>query len=216
MSLMTHKVLFPLFWVPPAGFEPALPPPEGGALSPELRGLSDRDRLAGSSLGVPTTRYGAGMSSPPRVLVVDDEVIIRQLIVINLELEGFEVHTAADGLEALARAREVRPQVITLDVMMPNLDGWTTAQRLRSDPETRDARIVFISARGRAADVSRGMQLGEAYLTKPFDPDEVVEAVRRLAGTGPVPDGGAVPDGGTTSDRGIGRSLGSGSDSDIG
>jgi CheY-like chemotaxis protein len=129
------------------------------------------------------------MSSPPRVLVVEDEVIIRQLIVLNLELEGFEVHTAADGLEALARAREVRPHVITLDVMMPNLDGWTTAQRLRSDPETRDARIVFISARGRPADVSRGMQLGEAYLTKPFDPDEVVEAVRRLAGSGSARDG---------------------------
>src|SRR5262249_25945664 len=130
------------------------------------------------------------MPSPTRVLVVDDEAIIRQLIVINLELEGFEVHTAADGLEALAKAREVRPQVITLDVMMPNLDGWTTAQRLRADPETRDARIVFISARGRPADVSRGMQLGEAYLTKPFDPDEVVEAVRRLAGHQP-PGGGA-------------------------
>src|SRR5262249_14238246 len=122
---------------------------------------------------------------------VDDEAIIRQLIVINLELEGFEVHTAADGLEALAKAREVRPQVITLDVMMPNLDGWTTAQQLRADPETRDARIVFISARGRPADVSRGMQLGEAYLTKPFDPDEVVEAVRRLAGH--QPPGGRAP-----------------------
>jgi len=156
------------------------------------------------------------MSSPARVLVVDDEVIIRQLIVINLELEGFEVHTAADGLEALARAREVRPQVITLDVMMPNLDGWTTAQRLRSDPQTRDARIVFITARGRPADVSRGMQLGEAYLTKPFDPDEVVEAVRRLAGVGPVPADGAGSDGGTTSARGTGRGFGSGPDSDIG
>ena len=113
--------------------------------------------------------------------MVDDEAIIRQLIVINLELEGFEVHTAANGAEALAKAREVRPRVITLDVMMPNMDGWATAQQLRADPQTRDARIVFISARGRPGDVSRGLQLGEAYLTKPFDPDEVVEAVRRLA-----------------------------------
>jgi CheY-like chemotaxis protein len=125
------------------------------------------------------------MPSPPRVLVVDDEAIIRQLIVINLELEGFEVHTASNGAEALAKAREVHPQVITLDVMMPNLDGWGTAQQLRADPQTRDARIVFISARGRPGDVSRGMQLGDAYLTKPFDPDEVVEAVRRLAADGP-------------------------------
>jgi CheY-like chemotaxis protein len=144
------------------------------------------------------------MSSPPRVLVVDDEVIIRQLIVINLELEGFEVHTAADGLEALARAREIRPQVVTLDVMMPNMDGWTTAQRLRSDPQTRDARIVFITALGRPADVCRGMQLGEAYLTKPFDPDEVVEAVRRLAGSGSAPDSGSGTDGYSRPDRSAG------------
>jgi CheY-like chemotaxis protein len=122
------------------------------------------------------------MPRPPRVLVVDDEAIIRQLIVINLELEGFEVHTAADGAEAVAKAREVLPDVITLDVMMPNVDGWATAQQIRADPRTRDVRIVFISARGRPADLSRGLQLGEAYLTKPFDPDEVVEAVRRLAG----------------------------------
>jgi DNA-binding response OmpR family regulator len=124
------------------------------------------------------------MPSPPRVLVVDDEAIIRQLIVINLELEGFEVHTAVDGADALVKARELRPDVITLDVMMPNLDGWATAQQLRADPATRGVRIVFISARGRPGDVSRGLQLGEAYLTKPFDPDEVVEAVRRLARQG--------------------------------
>ncbi len=135
-------------------------------------------------MGPASTGYGADMPSLPRVLVVDDEAIIRQLIVINLELEGFEVHTATDGIEALAKAREIRPRVITLDVMMPNMDGWQTAQQLRADPQTRDARIVFISARGRPGDVSRGMQLGEAYLTKPFDPDEVVEAVRRLAAGG--------------------------------
>jgi CheY-like chemotaxis protein len=140
-------------------------------------------------VGPARTRYGAGMPSLPRVLVVDDEAIIRQLIVINLELEGFEVHTAADGVEALAKALEVNPHVITLDVRMPNMDGWETAQHLRADPRTRGARIVFISAHGRPGDVVRGMQLGEAYLTKPFDPDEVVEAVRRLAAGGDQKDG---------------------------
>src|SRR6266496_3627951 len=88
----------------------------------------------------------------PRVLVVGDEAVIRQLIVINLELEGFEVHQAADGLDALDKAREIDPDVVTLDVMMPRLDGWATAQRLRADPSTCRARIVFISARTRPAD----------------------------------------------------------------
>jgi CheY-like chemotaxis protein len=118
----------------------------------------------------------------PRVLVVDDEAVIRQLIAINLELEGFEVHQAVDGLDALARAGELDPDVVTLDVMMPGLDGWATARRLRADPATRRARIVLISARTRPADVERAREAGaDAYVTKPFDPDDVVEAVRRLA-----------------------------------
>ena len=129
-------------------------------------------------------RYGGGVPErPPRVLVVDDEAVIRQLIVINLELEGFEVHEAVDGLDALAKARELDPDVVTLDVMMPGLDGIATARRLRDDPATSRARIVLISARTRPADVERGSDAGaDAYVTKPFDPDDVVEAVRRLAG----------------------------------
>jgi DNA-binding response OmpR family regulator len=140
--------------------------------------------------------------SLPRVLVVDDEAAIRQLIAINLELEGFDVHTAVDGQDALATARMVRPHVVTLDVMMPNLDGWATAQQLRADPATSRTRIVFISARGRSGDVSRGLQLGEAYLTKPFDPDEVVEAVRRLAAAAMADDHGGNPAGHPASDVG--------------
>ena len=116
------------------------------------------------------------------MLVVDDEAVIRQLIVINLELEGFEVYEAADGLQALEKARELDPDVVTLDVMMPGLDGITTTRRLRADPMTSRARIVLISARTRAADLERGTDAGaDAYITKPFDPDDVVEAVRRLA-----------------------------------
>jgi CheY-like chemotaxis protein len=129
-------------------------------------------------------RYGDGVPErPPRVLVVDDEAVIRQLIVINLELEGFEVHEAVDGLDALGKARELDPDVVTLDVMMPGLDGVSTARRLRSDPLTSRARIVLISARTRPADLEQGVDAGaDEYVIKPFDPDDVVEAVRRLAG----------------------------------
>ena len=117
------------------------------------------------------------------MLVVDDEAVIRQLIVINLELEGFEVHEAVDGLDALGKARELDPDVVTLDVMMPGLDGITTARRLRSDPLTSRARIVLISARTRPADLEQGVDAGaDEYVIKPFDPDDVVDAVRRLAG----------------------------------
>jgi DNA-binding response OmpR family regulator len=122
--------------------------------------------------------------APVRVLVVDDDDVIRQLICLNLELEGFEVYQAADGLDALAKVREVNPAVVTLDIMMPKLDGWDAAARLRSDPETAHVRVVLLSARAQEADLKRGSRLGvDFYLTKPFDPDELVAVVRRLAET---------------------------------
>lgn len=120
--------------------------------------------------------------APVRVLVVDDDDVIRQLICLNLELEGFQVFEASDGLEALAKVREVDPAVVTLDIMMPKLDGWDAAARLRSDPETAHVRVVLLSARAQEADLKRGSRLGvDFYLTKPFDPDELVAVVRRLA-----------------------------------
>ena len=120
--------------------------------------------------------------APVRVLVVDDDDVIRQLICLNLELEGFEVYEAADGEDALAKVREVDPAVVTLDIMMPKLDGWDAAARLRSDPATAHVRVVLLSARAQEADLKRGSRLGvDFYLTKPFDPDELVAVVRRLA-----------------------------------
>jgi CheY-like chemotaxis protein len=127
-------------------------------------------------------RTSADDSRLVRVLVVDDDEVIRQLITLNLELEGFEVHEASDGADALRKVVEIDPAVITLDVMMPNLDGWDAAARLRSDPATAHVKVVLLSARAQEADVRRGTRLGvDAYLTKPFDPDDLVELVRRLA-----------------------------------
>jgi len=118
------------------------------------------------------------------VLVVDDDLVIRQLIGINLELEGFEVHLAADGEEALRQAVEVLPDVVVLDVMMPRLDGLEVARRLRADPRTSSMRLVLVSARAQAADLRRGEDIGaDAYVTKPFEPDDLVGVVRRLAAT---------------------------------
>jgi CheY-like chemotaxis protein len=117
-----------------------------------------------------------------RVLVVDDDDVIRQLICVNLELEGFQVHTAVDGQDALDQVKAIRPHVVTLDIMMPRLDGWEAATRLRADPETAEIRVILLSARAQEADLRRGDRIGvDAYLTKPFDPDELIDTVRRLA-----------------------------------
>jgi CheY-like chemotaxis protein len=132
--------------------------------------------------------YGARMSgSLGRVLVVDDDDVIRQLITVNLELEGFEVETAGDGEDCLENVKGVAPDVVTLDIMMPRLDGWETATRLRQDPETSHLKVVLLSARAQEADIERGSRIGvDEYLTKPFDPDELIAVVRRLAGLPPV------------------------------
>jgi CheY-like chemotaxis protein len=122
-------------------------------------------------------------SSLGRVLVVDDDDVIRQLITVNLELEGFEVTTAVDGQDCLDKVKEVDPAVVTLDIMMPRMDGWEAASRLRADPDTADVKVVLLSARAQEADLQRGDRIGvDAYLTKPFDPDELIATVRRLAG----------------------------------
>nr|WP_184079725.1 response regulator [Nocardiopsis mwathae] len=118
-----------------------------------------------------------------RVLVVDDNEVIRQLISVNLQLEGFEVHTAVDGQDCLEQAAEVRPDVITLDVMMPRLDGWVTASRLRESEETQDMKVLLITARAQGDDLRRGREIGvDGYLTKPFEPTELIRIVRDLAG----------------------------------
>jgi DNA-binding response OmpR family regulator len=123
----------------------------------------------------------AGM--PIRVLVVEDDDVIRQLITVNLELEGFDVVTAEDGQEALDRIADISPDVVTLDVMMPRLDGWETATRLRENPDTAHIKVLLLSARAQDADIKHGERIGvDAYLTKPFDPDELVRIIRGLAG----------------------------------
>jgi DNA-binding response OmpR family regulator len=117
-----------------------------------------------------------------KVLVVDDDEVIRQLIAVNLNLEGFEVETATDGQDCLDRVRDVKPDVITLDVMMPRLDGWSTAEKLRAEPDTSHIRVVLVTARAQDDDRRRGLGIGvDAYLTKPFDPAELIEVVRELA-----------------------------------
>lgn len=116
-----------------------------------------------------------------RVLVVDDNKVIRQLIKVNLELEGFEVVTADDGAECLEIVHRVRPDVITLDVVMPRLDGLRTVERLRSDPRTRHVAVAIVSACTQAEIESERPSGVDAVLAKPFDPAALVRMVRRLA-----------------------------------
>ncbi|MFI7276531.1 PleD family two-component system response regulator [Streptomyces sp. NPDC049879] len=116
-----------------------------------------------------------------RVLVVDDSQVIRQLIRVNLELDGFEVMTAADGAQCLEAVHAFRPDVITLDLAMPRLDGLRTVDRLRLDPRTLAIPLVVVSASAGAGACTGGV---DAVLAKPFEPAELVGLVRTLCAEG--------------------------------
>ena len=116
-----------------------------------------------------------------RVMAVDDDPVIRGLLEVNLEMEGHQVIMAVDGQDALDKVHTERPELILLDVMMPNVNGWQVAEALKGDPATRDIPVIFLSARAMEADVRKGAELGvESYVTKPFDPIELMDLVNRL------------------------------------
>jgi two-component system alkaline phosphatase synthesis response regulator PhoP len=116
-----------------------------------------------------------------RVLVIDDEAPIRLLCRVNLEAEGMDVLEAGDGPSGLQKAREERPDVVLLDVMMPGLDGWGVAEELLDDETTAGIPIVFLTARAEFRDRARGLDIGGVdYITKPFNPVELAALVRSL------------------------------------
>ena len=116
---------------------------------------------------------------PTRVLVVDDEPNIVNLLTTTLRFVGFDVATAGDGREALQRAVSYRPDVIVLDVLLPDLDGFGVCTRLREGGI--DAPVLFLTARDASEDKVHGLTLGgDDYVTKPFDLDELVARVNVL------------------------------------
>ena len=118
---------------------------------------------------------------PERILVVDDTESIRRLIRLNLELEGFEVFEAFDGQDCLERVATDRPDLVTLDLVMPRLDGFATAAALRADPRTARLPIVVVTTQGQPAYRRRADWLGiDAYVTKPFHPATLVTTVREV------------------------------------
>ncbi len=112
-----------------------------------------------------------------KILVVDDETNIVELLAVSLRFQGFEVHTATNGPAALDLAREIRPDAVILDVMMPGMDGFGVLRRLRADGI--DAPALFLTARDSLQDKITGLTLGgDDYVTKPFSLEEVVARLR--------------------------------------
>lgn len=121
--------------------------------------------------------------SKGKILVVDDEVYIVHILDFSLGMEGYEVVTALDGEEALAKVKSEKPDLIVLDIMMPKLDGYETCRILKSDPEAKHIPVILLSAKGRNVDQQMGFQVGaDDYITKPFSPRKLVERIKLILG----------------------------------
>jgi two-component system, OmpR family, phosphate regulon response regulator PhoB len=154
-----------------------------------------------------------------RVLVVDDEPDITALVAYHLAKAGYRVSTAANGPEALKAAREERPDIVVLDVMLPGVSGYDVLAELRRLEETRDVGVILLTARREEADRIRGLSLGaDDYLTKPFSPAELalrVNAVLRRLGAPAVSSGSTVLAGPISIDRSAHRVSAGGRDLEL-
>lgn len=131
-----------------------------------------------------------------RILVIDDDQAIAELIKVNLDLLGHQVTTANDGMKGLALAQQNRPDLIVLDVMMPDLDGFTVCQRLRQNSSTNGIPVLMLTALGMTKDKVKGFDSGaDDYLTKPFEIPELQVRVRALLRrAGSVPQSASLPE----------------------
>jgi DNA-binding response OmpR family regulator len=121
------------------------------------------------------------VTTPPRVLIVDDDPMNRDILQTLLRAQGFATLAAIDGEEALAIATEQQPDLILPDVMMPKVDGIEVCRRLKSDPALPFVPIVMVTARSDSRDIVAGLEVGaDEYLTKPVDPDALVARVKSM------------------------------------
>ncbi len=130
-----------------------------------------------------------------RVLVVEDETDVAALLRFNLAREGYEVVIAASGADALRHARERRPDVVLLDIMVPHLNGWEVCRRLKEDPGTAAVPVIMVTGRAEEGDKVLGFEVGaDDYVTKPFSIRELLARIRAVTrrGRSPALDGKAV------------------------
>jgi CheY-like chemotaxis protein len=118
------------------------------------------------------------------ILVAEDERDIRELIAFTLRLGDFEVEEATNGLEAVEKARKLRPDLIIMDVRMPKMTGYEACQALKETDETRDIPIVFLSAKGQETEIKYGMELGAVdYILKPFEAEQLPKRMTEILET---------------------------------
>ena len=119
------------------------------------------------------------------ILIVDDELSILVPLQFLMEKEGYTVKLAQSGKEAIEKIAVLQPDLILLDIMLPDLDGYEIYQIIRERPEWESIRVIFLTAKNRDADIAKGLAMGaDAYITKPFANSELIAKIRELIGAG--------------------------------
>ena len=130
----------------------------------------------------PKPEFSKEDGSSRKILIIDDDPTVRELMRRQLERDGFEVHSASDGKEGITKAREIKPDLITLDILMPDLDGWSVLRSLKADPEVSSIPVVMASI---LDEKNKGFSLGAAdYLSKPLERERLIGSIRNLIGEG--------------------------------
>lgn len=122
------------------------------------------------------------MGEKKHILCIEDEPEMIELIRIILGKKGFEVEGAIGGEEGLEKARAKKPDLILLDLMMPEMDGWEVYRQLKSDDELKDIPVIIVTARSQSIDKILGLHIAKVddYITKPFGPSELVESIKKV------------------------------------
>lgn len=118
---------------------------------------------------------------PGKILVIDDDSDIVMLVVFRLKAHKYEVIEASLGRVGLEKAQAQKPDIILLDIMMPEMDGYETLQKLKSDPRTASIPVLMFTAKSQAQDIRRALDLGAAgYIIKPFEPEEMLSTIKKV------------------------------------
>ena len=121
---------------------------------------------------------------PQKILIVDDEPNIVIPLQFLMEQKGYETLVAQSGEEALEMISKEKPDLVLLDIMLPGVDGFEVCEIIRLNPEWRNTRVIFLTAKGRDVDIAKGMVLGaDEYITKPFSNQQIIDAVTKLLKT---------------------------------
>jgi CheY-like chemotaxis protein len=121
------------------------------------------------------------MSSKPKILLIDDHKTVLKLIEAIIRLKGYDLIYAENGHQGISSARQEKPDLILLDVMMPDLDGFKVCQYLKSEPETKDIPVIFLTARGAEDDLEFGRKAGaDGFISKPFQTMDVLKQVEQM------------------------------------